>query len=472
MSIKTRLLLAISAFVLLAFLASGALTVNRTRAGMISRIDQSLVNSPIRPLRPRDGALDREGGRQATATLLIDASGTVVYSSPSGYPEDPDPLPDLAGLAPDELARRAGTIFTVDAADGSRLRYRVLLRGVPGAGYLAVAASMADVDATTRNLLVGITLRSLAILAVLLVVVWLVIRRGLRPIDAMIASAGQIAAGDLSHRIEHEDDTTEVGQLGRALNRMLGQIESSFTAKEASEQRLRQFVADASHELRTPLTSILGYAELYRSGAAATPDGLERVMTRIESEGVRMGKLVDDLLLLARLDQGRPLDRAPLDLGLLAAEAVAAARAIEPDRPVALDREPGVWGRGDADQLRQVIDNLLANARQHTAPGTPVHVSVAADGEHAILVVADEGPGMTAEAAAHAFDRFFRADASRARSSGGSGLGLAIVASIVAAHGGTVDLDTAPGEGAAFRVTLARSAPPAEPDRREDPPPS
>ncbi len=456
MSIKTRLLLAISAFVLLAFLAGGFLTVNRTRAGMIDRLDQSLVNSPLRPIRPRDGGASSDGGRQATATLLIDAGGTVVYSSPSGYPDDPDPLPDLAGLTPAQLDRRTGTIFTVDASDDSRTRYRVLLRGIPGAGYLAVAAPLDEIDATTRNLLVGITLRSLAILAVLLLVVWLVIRRGLRPIDDMIASAGQIADGDLSHRIELEDDASEVGRLGLALNRMLGQIESSFAAKAASEQRLRRFVADASHELRTPLTSILGYAELYRSGAAAGPEGTELVVSRIESEGARMSKLVDDLLLLARLDQGRRPERTPIDLGLLAGEAVAAARAVEPDRPIALDRDAGVWVLGDADQLRQVVDNLLSNARVYTDPHTPVHVAVRAGGDRAVLTVADEGPGLPAEDAARVFDRFYRADSSRSRASGGSGLGLSIVASIVAAHGGAVELDTAPGRGASFRVSLDR----------------
>ena len=461
MSIKTRLLLAISALVLVGFLASGFLTVNRTRAGMIRRIDQSLVSSPVRPLRPRVGALDREGGRQATAMLLVDVNGTVLNSWPSGYPDHPDPLPDLGGMTPAQLTRRTGRIFTTRAVDDSSLRYRVLLRSAPGTGFLAVAAPMDDVDATTRSLLVGITVRSLVILALLLIVVWLVIRRGLQPIDDMIASAGQIAAGDLAHRIEHEDDATEVGQLGLALNRMLAQIESSFAAKEASEQQLRQFVADASHELKTPLTSILGYAELYRSGAATTPAGIERVMSRIESEGVRMGTLVDDLLLLARLDQGREPDRAELDLGLLAAEAVAAARAVEPDRSISFDREASVWVLGDADQLRQVIDNLLSNARQHIGPGVAVRVSVASTGDDVVLSVADDGPGMTSDAAARAFDRFYRADSSRARSSGGSGLGLSIVASIIAAHGGTVTLDTAPGKGATFRVSLARCAPPA-----------
>lgn len=461
MTIKTRLVIIISAFALLAFVASGVLTVNRTRAGMIARIDQSLASSPIRPqMQPDNNA--HGPGRQAFATLLLRADGTVRYSSPSGYPDAPDSLPDLAGMSPEELDRHTGTFFNVNAEDGGRLRYRVLLRNVREGGYLALAAPLTDVQATTRGLIVGMTFSSLAILAILLFVVWRVIQRGLRPIDDMIASAGQIAAGDLSHRIEHDDDTTEVGQLGGALNRMLGQIETSFAEKEASEQRLRRFVADASHELRTPLTSILGYTELYRSGAAASPEGIARAMSRIESEGSRMGKLVDDLLLLARLDQGRELQREPVELGRLAADAVAAARTIEPERPITLDRKQPVWVSGDADRLRQVIDNLLANVRQHTSAGDAVRVTVDAVNQKAVLTVADSGPGMTADAAAHVFDRFFRADPSRSRASGGSGLGLSIVSSIVAAHNGSVVLDTAPGEGSTFSITFDRVETPPE----------
>jgi len=461
MTIKTRLLIIIFLFVLLAFAASGVLTVNRTRAGMIKRIDQSLASSPIRPLlQPGNNA--HGPGRQAFATVLLRADGSVRYSSPSGYPDEPDPLPNLAGLSLEELDRNAGTFFNVGADDGADMRYRVLLQNVREGGYLALAAPLTDVEATTRGLIIGMTLSSLAILTILLIVVWLVIRHGLRPIDDMIASAGQIAAGDLSHRIEHADDTTEVGQLGGALNQMLGQIETSFAAKQASEQRLRRFVADASHELRTPLTSILGYTELYRSGAAASPEGVARAMSRIESEGSRMGKLVDDLLLLARLDQGRELQREPVELGRLAADAVTAARAIEPNRPISLERNGSVWVSGDADRLRQVIDNLLSNVRQHTAAGDAVRVTIGGSDEKAVLTVADDGPGMTEEAAARVFDRFFRADPSRSRASGGSGLGLSIVSSIVTAHQGSVDLDTAPGKGATFRVVLNRiDAPPS-----------
>jgi two-component system OmpR family sensor kinase len=272
----------------------------------------------------------------------------------------------------------------------------------------------------------------------------------------MIGTAGLIAEGNLSHRITHDDRATEVGQLGHALNVMLGNIETSFTEKEESERRLRQFVADASHELRTPLTSIRGYAELFRSGAAADPATLERVMLRIESEGERMGRLVEDLLLLARLDQGRPLERATIDLVPLVTEAVEDARIVALDHPIDLTAPDEARITGDANRLRQVIGNLLTNARVHTPPGTPVHVSLVTSGDIVTLTVGDEGQGIAPDDARHVFDRFFRADTSRTRvgDDHGSGLGLSIVASIVAAHGGHVTLDTAPGQGATFTVTL------------------
>jgi two-component system OmpR family sensor kinase len=300
---------------------------------------------------------------------------------------------------------------------------------------------------------------SVVTLLVVVLVVWFTIRRGLRPIDDMIATAGLIASGDLSHRVEHEDEVTEVGRLGRALNAMLARIETSFAAKEASERRLRQFVADASHELRTPLTSIRGYAELYRSGAAASPAALERVMARIESEGARMGKLVEDLLLLARLDQGRPLQREPVDLVELVEDAVQDARVVDPGRPIALAHPADARVLGDADRLRQVVDNLLANARVHTEPGTAVHVAIAAQAGEVTLAVADEGPGIEPEAARRVFDRFYRVDTSRSRARGGSGLGLAIVASTIEAHGGRVALDSTPGRGTTVTVTLPRAQP-------------
>jgi two-component system OmpR family sensor kinase len=276
------------------------------------------------------------------------------------------------------------------------------------------------------------------------------VRRGLRPIDEIIGTAERIADGDLSERAPAPKRADEVGHLGTALNTMLDRIEEAVAGKTQSEARTRRFAADASHELRTPLTSIRGYAELYRQGARS-PEEVERAMARIEREAVRMGVLVEDLLLLARLDQGRPLERAPVDLTALVLDSATAARAIEPDRPFQVDvGERPVVVTGDGNRLRQVVDNLLTNVREHTAAGTSVTVALTVGDATATLVVADEGPGMTNEAAARVFDRFWQAEPT----SRGTGLGLSIVAEIVAAHGGTIDLATAPGEGARFTVVL------------------
>ncbi len=249
---------------------------------------------------------------------------------------------------------------------------------------------------------------------------------------------------------------SEVGHLGTALNVMLDRIEEAVDAKTASEARTRRFAADASHELRTPLTSIRGYAELYRQGARS-PEEVALAMGRIEHEAVRMGDLVGDLLLLARLDQGRPLDRQPVDLTELVLGAVAAARAVEPDRRVRVDvGEEPVTVSGDPHRLRQVVDNLLANVRDHTGPETSVAVRLGMDDGRATLVVSDDGPGLAAEDASRAFDRFWQAGGDGAGSHGqrGTGLGLSIVAEIVAVHGGQIRLDTAPGAGAAFTISL------------------
>jgi two-component system OmpR family sensor kinase len=235
---------------------------------------------------------------------------------------------------------------------------------------------------------------------------------------------------------------------------MLGRIESAFAERQESEDRLRRFVADASHELRTPLTSIRGYAELFRRGAATRPDDLAKAMHRIEDEAARMGVLVEELLLLARLDQGRPVERQPVDLTALARDAVADARVVEPTRPLELDTDGPVQVTGDAVRLRQVLDNLLANVRTHTPPETAAAVSVRADDGHAVLEVSDRGPGMSEDETARAFERFYRVDPSRSRHSGGVGLGLSIVSAIVTAHGGEVQVRSAPGEGATFTVTL------------------
>jgi two-component system OmpR family sensor kinase len=270
----------------------------------------------------------------------------------------------------------------------------------------------------------------------------------------MIVTAERIAEGELSERAPVPKRASEVGDLGNALNLMLDRIEGAVAAKTASEARTRRFAADASHELRTPLTSIRGYAELYRQGARSSAD-VDRAMARIEREAMRMGELVEDLLLLARLDQGRPLDAAPVDLTALVLDAVTAARAVEPDRPLQVDvGEVPVVVTGDGNRLRQVVDNLLTNVREHTTPTTTVSVTLRSGPTVATLVVADDGPGMSGEEAARAFDRFWQGEATTEHARRGTGLGLSIVSEIVAAHGGRIRVDTAPGEGATFTVSV------------------
>jgi two-component system OmpR family sensor kinase len=276
------------------------------------------------------------------------------------------------------------------------------------------------------------------------------------------ATAAAIAAGDLSQRIDHPSTRTEVGRLAGALNSMLSRIETAYQAREegetqalVSEERMRQFVADASHELRTPLTSLRGLAEYaLQQGTQASPDELLRLMGLVQQEATRMGRLVDDLLVLAQFDLDRPLEQRPVDLSSIAAAAVSAASRIQPDRPITLIAADPVIAWADDGRVRQVIDNLIGNALQHTAPGSPVIVTVIRSLADAQIVVADRGPGMTPEQAAHVFERFYRTDRARARSRGGAGLGLSIAAALAAAHGGRITVDTALGQGAAFRVTL------------------
>jgi two-component system OmpR family sensor kinase len=289
----------------------------------------------------------------------------------------------------------------------------------------------------------------------------------MRPLADVEATAGAIAEGDLERRVPGDEAPTEVGHLAKSLNTMLGRIQAAFAERDAteaelrrSEARLRRFVADASHELRTPVAAVAAYAELFERGANDRPVDLARVMSGIRVETSRMGELVDDLLLLARLDEGRPLAREPLELVSIAAQAVDAARTVGPQWPVRLEAGQPVEILGDAARLRQVLDNLLANVRAHTPEGTSVVVKVGQEGDEAIVVVSDDGPGMTADEASHVFERFYRVDQSRSREHGGAGLGLAIVAAIVESHGGTVSASSAPGRGATFTVRLPATASP------------
>jgi two-component system OmpR family sensor kinase len=288
---------------------------------------------------------------------------------------------------------------------------------------------------------------------------WWLVRRELHPLEEMSTTAGAIAAGDLSQRVARADDVTEVGRLGTSLNTMLQQIEEAFAARQATEQQLRRFVADVSHELRTPLTSIRGYAELFRRGAASRPEDLATTMRRIEDEAQRMGVLVEDLLLLARLDEGRPLGREPVDLAALAEDIAGDARVAQPDRAVTvLGADQPAVVPGDDHRLRQAVANLVFNALQHTPAGSPVEVRLVRRPADVVVEVVDHGEGLTMEDAPHVFERFWRPDASRTRQSGGgAGLGLSIVASVAAAHGGSAEVGPTPGGGATFRLLLPLS---------------
>jgi two-component system OmpR family sensor kinase len=286
----------------------------------------------------------------------------------------------------------------------------------------------------------------------------LIVRQTLRPLREVEDVAESIAAGDLSQRVPEHPTSTEVGRLAASLNAMLSQIERAFAVQAASEERMRRFASDASHELRTPLAAVRGYAELYRQGAVTEKADLDGTMRRIEDEAARMGGLVEDLLTLARLDEQRDEKRLPVDLTVVAADAVQDARALDPDRAVRLTGRNGPLGPtnvlGDEARLRQVVTNLVANALRHTPAGTPVELAVGHDDGYGIVEVRDHGGGIAPDHARKVFERFFRADASRQRSSGGSGLGLAIVAAIVGAHGGQVGVSQTPGGGATFAVRL------------------
>jgi signal transduction histidine kinase len=362
--------------------------------------------------------------------------------------------------------RDEGSPFTVSAAGAQTHSWRVLVEPLSGGQRAIIAFSLDNLNSTVTQLEIADALAGAIAIAVLAGIGLPLVRASLAPLRRIEATAAAIAGGDLSRRIDHPSRRTEVGRLADALDIMLGRIEAAYRARAQgegralwSEDRMRQFVADASHELRTPLTSVKGLAEFgLQQGNAASPDELLRLMTRIQHEASRMGRLVEDLLVLARFDTDRPLDRRHVDLASIAAQAVQAVRMVNPDRPVSLLAVDPVIVYADAGRLRQVIDNLLGNALQHTPPRSPVTVAVTSTTAIGEITVADKGPGMTAEQAARVFERFYRTDDARTRARGGVGLGLSIAASLVAAHDGEIIVDTEPGQGAAFHVRLPLAA--------------
>src|SRR5690348_7028392 len=525
--LRIKLITAVLALVIIALVVISVASINLFRDYQLNRASQqatTLFNQQL-------AQIERGGGVKPNmpiyaGSFLIDMrpAGFTLRVSPAGYS-----IPDIP-TSPAWLAANSGKLVNVPAVSGAD-EWQVITKQVPDLdpftgqptgqqNTLIVGVDLGDINGMAGQLAYidlvvgGIVVAALAMAGIAIV------RTSLRPLKDIEVTAAAIAAGDLSRRVPEHDPRTEVGRLGRALNMMLAQIESAFHARERSEasarrseERMRQFVADASHELRTPLTAIRGYAEYYRqrggldngshpagglehdssrqlelNSAAADPapggspggddpgliggpadaghltgPDMDRIMERVEQESSRMGGLVEDMLMLARLDEQRPIERRPVDLLMLAADAVQDARIVAPSRAIDLTVGTGTafLVLGDEGRLRQVISNLMSNALTHTPEGSPISVRIHAGQQagnppvpSAVVEVIDHGPGLTPEQASRVFERFYRADQARGRRTGGSGLGLAIVAALVAAHDGTVSVDAGPGRGATFRITL------------------
>jgi len=477
MSLRARLLIALLIAVLVGVAIVDGLTYVLVVRSQLDQVDQELerAHPPIERAAAEPDEAREAAIREAAPGFLVE------LRSPGGDPELTIPLPRpgeepiaLTGEVPLPSGGPAGigtddpsfveaddeTIFaTVGSSDDHPLRVRVSRQ--PDDRILVLGRSLEPMENTRERLFAVLTVATLGALAVAGVVGLVLVRVGLRPLVAVERAAGEISDTDIDRRVPGESERTEVGRLAIAINRMLARLQSAFAqrtediaALQESQARMRRFVADASHELRTPIAATSAYAELFERGARDHPDDLARSMSGIRAETARMGALVEDLLLLAQLDEGRPIALEPVDLADVAVEAVDAARLLAPDHPTSLRVDAAPIVTGDASRLRQVFDNLLGNVRTHTPPGTSCEIVVEADDEGGVVTVVDDGPGMPADDARRAFDRFHRADASRTRASGGTGLGLAIVDAIVAAHGGSVAMRSDLGAGTQVTVHL------------------
>ncbi len=402
----------------------------------------SKAQSPLRPLRQVPTTM---------SVTLLDASGNIV-GVVGGDLNSQAVSRYIQGFTPAIVLKHKSMPFTLNTQG---TEFRVLARVLPSAiGSVVVAQSLDNVDETVHRLQMLFIFIGLIALILIALASRKVIDIGLKPLEAVETTAESIASGDLSARLPEAKPDTEVGRLVSSLNQMLARIEESFAARTESESRLRRFVADASHELRTPLTAIRGFAELHRQGAVQGGVETKELISRIEKESVRMGTLVEDLLLLARLDQARAITSVPVDLGSSVADAVASARAAGPQHPITYEQPADeIYVLGDPDRIHQVVANLLANARTHTPVGTPISVVIAFSDEGATVSVSDRGPGLSESDQERIFERFFRADPSRARTKDeGSGLGLSIVDAVMRAHAGRVSVTSKEGEGATFTL--------------------
>ncbi len=465
-SLRGRLLVTLLTVTAVGLVALAAITYIAQRSYLLQRIDDRvqdargpmqgyLADQGVGTDRDHSGRFPRsEDGKGPDGAGLPpgtygerrDASGKVLGHRTVSYDETETAEPDVPKDPP------LNRIITVGGEDGE---YRLLAsREQFGGGITIVAIPLADTDQTLNRLLAVEALVIAGVLLILGFVAAAIVRAGLLPLDRMGHTAGAIAGGDLSHRIETTDPRSEVGRLGIALNAMLDRLENAFQRREASENRLRQFLADASHELRTPLASIRGYAELFRMGAVRDEAEVARAMERIEDESVRRGVLVEDLLTLARLDEVADAPHGDVDLASLVRDAADDARASAPDRDISITGAGAATVTGDADQLRQVLGNLVRNAMVHTPAGTPIELGLDRHDGTVGLEVRDHGPGQPGDDPQALFERFWRAEAGRERGKGGAGLGLAIVAAIVDHHGGRVTAANADDGGAVFRVEL------------------
>jgi two-component system, OmpR family, sensor kinase len=469
LSLRGRLLIGVISLVVVGLLVSDVVTYITLQNSLVARIDDQLkarstIDTAVIVIGnqcTRRGPGSANDFPAGTITELLGRDGSVVLAcgfqlggAASGAPVLPKSLPNTSLDVP-------ATPLTVEGTGGvSRYRMTYWSENSFAGQSVVFAIPLASVQSTLATLLINETLIGLSVVAATILLALLIISIGLRPLRRMGGVAADIAAGDLSRRVEPATPKTEIGRLGLALNGMLSQIESAFAERTQSNTRLRRFIADASHELRTPLTSIRGYSEMLRRGAAESPTDADLARRRIEEESVRMSVLVDDMLLIARLDQGRPLERKPVDLRTIAGDAAADARAVAPQREITVSANGPVLVEGDDTRLRQVLGNLVRNALVHTPQQTTIEIAVSTVDGVGRISVADHGPGLSSEEMVRIFEPFYRADPSRSRDSGGAGLGLSIVNAVVSAHGGQVHVKETSGGGVTFEVELPLASAP------------
>jgi two-component system OmpR family sensor kinase len=460
------LLIGVISLMVIGLLVANVATYVSLQNFLISRVDDQMragVNEAANALgAPSRGPIQHASFPVGTVAELLGNDGSRISLKVvgSGFETQTSAVtPVLPATLPNNGFDNPAAPFTARGSDGvTQFRVTDWPEGRFSGQFIVLAVPLTDVQSTLSRLLFFEGLISLGVVAGTALLAYVIISIGLRPLRRMGGAAGEIAAGDLSRRVEPATSKTEIGRLGLALNTMLSQIEAAFAQRTASENRLRRFIADASHELRTPLTSIRGYSEMLRRGASESPTDSEVARRRIEDEAVRMSTLVDDMLLIARLDQGRPLEMKPVDLQAIARDAAADAHAVAPQRDVKVDAPSQVLVTGDDIRLRQVVGNLMRNALVHTPGTTPVEISVSTENGFARLAVADHGPGLRQDELERIFEPFYRADPSRSRDRGGAGLGLSIVNAVVSAHGGNVHVRETGGGGATFEVELPLAA--------------